>query len=109
MEFLLTIRSFSTIGSFHKNCVFLLRRNSKSDRFHRLCLVPLLLICALTPTMATSAPVNALTPEEQAVLVPIQDFFDGIAKAVDFGQLNSRLETKRKQAFLTGVRLPCQN
>jgi hypothetical protein len=30
--------------------------------------------------MATSAPVNALTPQEQAVLVPIQDLFDGIAK-----------------------------
>jgi hypothetical protein len=30
--------------------------------------------------MATSAPVNALTPEEQAVLIPIQELFDGIAK-----------------------------
>jgi hypothetical protein len=30
--------------------------------------------------MATSAPVSALTPEEQAVLVPIQELFDGIAK-----------------------------
>jgi hypothetical protein len=30
--------------------------------------------------MATSAAINALTPEEQAVLVPIQDLFDGIAK-----------------------------
>ena len=30
--------------------------------------------------MATSTPVNALTPEEQAVLVPIQDLLDGIAK-----------------------------
>jgi Putative lumazine-binding len=80
VEFLLTILSFSTMGSFYKNCVFLLRRNSKSDRFHRLCPGPLLLICALTSTMATSAPVSALTPEEQAVLVPIQELFDGIAK-----------------------------
>jgi hypothetical protein len=68
------------MGSFYKNCVFLLRRDSKSDRFHRLCLGPLLLICALTSTMAMSAPVNALTPEEHAVLVPIQDLLDGIAK-----------------------------
>jgi hypothetical protein len=30
--------------------------------------------------MATSAAMNALTSEEQAVLVPIQDLFDGIAK-----------------------------
>jgi putative lumazine-binding protein len=40
----------------------------------------MLFICALTSTMATSTPVNALTPEEQAVLVPIQDLLDGIAK-----------------------------
>lgn len=80
VEFLLTILPFSTMGSFYKNCVFWLRRNSKSNRFHRLCRGPLLLICPLTFAMATSAPVSALTPEEQAVLVPIQDLFDGIAK-----------------------------
>src|SRR5258708_5920815 len=68
------------MGSFYKDCVFWSRRNSKSDRFHRLCLGPLPLICALTSAMATSAPVSELTPEEQAVLVPIQDLFDGIAK-----------------------------
>jgi hypothetical protein len=49
--------------------------------------------------MATSAPVNALTPEEQAVLVPIQDFFDGIAKAVDFGQFEFEARDEAQTSF----------
>src|ERR1700747_1963171 len=68
------------MGSFHENCRFWLWCNPKPNCFHRLCSGPLLLVCALIPTMATSAPVNALTPEEQPVLVPIQDLCDGIAK-----------------------------
>jgi hypothetical protein len=76
------------MGSFHKNCRFWLWRNPKPNCFHRLCSGPLLLVCALISTMATSAPVNALTPEEQAVLVPIQDLFDGIAKRSNDGNLD---------------------